>query len=100
MPSSRLVRKKYSINSVSWFAIVAPIECNGIVIKNLDSSDIKLRSDSEDPTSEDVLPGFSVEPTLLASAHQRTDARFPQGSTVCYAQSTDIEADIVVAFVY
>lgn len=98
--NSRLVRKHFTADSVSWTPIIAPIDCNGIIIKNLDDADVKLRSDAADPATEDTLPTGFTEAIVMTAAHQRSDPRFESGDVVSYVQATDLTADFVVTFIF
>ena len=52
-------KKRVAINTVTWTPIVAPINSSHFDLKNLDGTALLLRTDVNDPESEDELPpGF------------------------------------------
>src|SRR6202521_2938959 len=62
------VKKQLAVDTVSWTAIVAPIDCMGLAIKNSVLVDMKIRTDSADATTQDTIPAGSVE-TISAPRH-------------------------------
>jgi hypothetical protein len=42
------VKKQISLDTVSWTAVVAPVDCMGVSIKNSVFVDLRIRTDSGD----------------------------------------------------
>ena len=62
------VKKQLTIDNVSWTAIVAPIDCMGVAIKNSVLVDLRIRTDSADATTQDTISAGSVE-TISVPRH-------------------------------
>ncbi len=66
-----------------WTAIVTPIDCSRIVIRNGDGTNaLLLRTDPNDGTTQDSLPASS-EYTIQITA---VTTYFKNGTTVCYVK--------------
>ena len=62
------VKKQLTVDTVSWTAIVAPIDCMGVVIKNSALVNLLIRTDSGDATTQDTIAAGSVE-TIAVPRH-------------------------------
>ena len=54
------VKKQLAVDTVSWTAIVAPVDCMGVSIKNSVLVDLRIRTDSADATTQDTIGAGSV----------------------------------------
>ena len=83
-----------TIDNSTWTAIVAPFDCNNANVINVNPSGtsvvLKLRSDSADANSEiSINPGQQMPytgPYSVAYGDDNVRFRFPNGSTVVFAQ--------------
>jgi hypothetical protein len=98
------VKKQISVDTVSWTAVVAPVDCMGVSIKNSALIDLKIRTDSGDATTQDTISAGSIE-TVSAARHAGgvqdggSGARFFAGDTVGYLQAASGTGPAVVTFV-
>jgi len=89
---------------VSWTAVVAPVDCMGVSIKNSTLIDLKIRTDSGDATTQDTISAGSVE-TVFAARHAGgvqdggSGARFYAGDTLAYLQAASGTGPAVATFV-
>ncbi len=98
------VKKQIAIDSVSWTSIVAPIDCMGVGIKNSVSVDLRMRTDSADPATQDTIPAGNQEGVMVArhSGNVQDDsgpARFRTGDTIAYLQAFSGTGPVLVTFV-
>lgn len=105
MPSNpNYVKKQLTVDTVSWTAIVAPIDCMGVAIKNSALVDLRLRTDSGDATTQDTIPAGSIE-TIAAPRHNSSvqdggsGTRFYAGDTIAYLQSASGTGPALLTFV-
>ncbi|MGH9680562.1 MAG: hypothetical protein ACRD4Y_11490 [Candidatus Acidiferrales bacterium] len=98
------VKKQLTVDTVSWTPIVAPIDCNGVGIKNSAPVDLLIRTDSADATTEDTIPAGSIE-TISAPRHAGgvldagSGMRFYAGDTIAYLQAASGTGPAMVTFV-
>lgn len=98
------VKKQLTVDTVSWTAIVAPIDCMGIAIKNSALVNLLIRTDSADSTTQDTIPAGSVE-TITAPRHSGgvqdagSGTRFYAGDTVAYLQAASGTGPAQLTFV-
>lgn len=89
-------------------ALVAPIDANFVVMRNVGQTTVKVISDLDDPTAwDDIAPGiqntvggmkivsFTGQPFPVLAA----PLRFVRGSTVCFLQAPEQGGEIRVQFV-
>ena len=62
------VKKQIALDTVSWTAVVAPVDCMGVSIKNSVVVDMCIRTDSGDATTQDTISAGSIE-TVSAPRH-------------------------------
>ena len=85
------VKKQIALDTVSWSAVVAPVDCMAVSIKNSVSVDMFIRTDSADATTQDTIAAGSIE-TIAAPRHAGnlqdggSGTRFYAGDTIAYLQ--------------
>jgi hypothetical protein len=98
------VKKQITVDTVSWTAIVAPIDCMGVAIKNSVLVDMKIRTDSADATTQDTISAGSIE-TISAPRHgfgvldSASGSRFYAGDTIGFLQAASGTGPVLVTFV-
>lgn len=66
-----------------WTPVVVPFACNTVSIKNRGGTDMRMRTNAAQSSTEDVIPaGF--EQTIGAFYHAPQPFRFIAGSTVAF----------------
>src|SRR5713226_1137782 len=98
------VKKQVAVDTVSWTAIVAPIDCMGFNLKNSVNIDLRTRSDSADPATQDLVPaGFNEGIIVSRHGDNVRDAgsgtRFLAGETVIFCQVTSGTGPVLATFV-
>ena len=97
------VKKLLSVDSVSWTPIVAPIDCMSFSAKNTVLVDLKIRTDSTDPNTQDTIPAGAME-TILAPLHppgiqdQGKATRFLNGETLAFLQAASGTGPVLLTF--
>ncbi len=82
---------KIALDNVSWVAVTAPFACNGIFLRNTGANAVLLRTDQNDPNTEDSIDvGLSeviqhITPDVFLG--QQSRQRFAAGSVVCYLKA-------------
>jgi hypothetical protein len=98
------VKHQLAVDTVSWTAIIAPIDCMGVSIKNLALADLRIRTDSADATTQDTISAGSVE-SVLAPRHGAnlqdggSGHRFLSGDTVAFLQAASGTGPALLTFV-
>ncbi len=98
------VKKQIAVDTVSWTAIVAPIDCMGVGIKNSVSADLRIRTDAADPTTQDIIPAGNQD-GIMVSRHgalvqdDGRTVRFSAGETIAYLQAASGTGPALVTFV-
>src|SRR5260370_3975661 len=98
------VKKQIALDTVSWTAVIAPIDCMGVSIKNSALVDLRIRTDSADPTTQDTISAGSVE-TISAPRHFSrvqdggSGMRFYAGDTIAYLHAATGAAPPPLTFV-
>jgi hypothetical protein len=98
------VKKQIAVDTVSWTAVVAPVDCMGVSIKNSVFVDLYIRTDSGDATTQDTISAGSIE-TVAAPRHAGgvqdggAGTRFLAGDTVGYLQAASGTGPALVTFV-
>ena len=98
------VKKQIAVDTVSWTAVVAPVDCMGVSIKNSVLIDLRIRTDSGDATTQDTISAGSIE-TVSGPRHAGgvqdggSGARFFAGDTIAYLQAASGTGPAVVTFV-
>jgi hypothetical protein len=98
------MKKQISVDTVSWTAVVAPVDCMAVSIKNSALIDLRIRTDSGDATTQDTISAGSIE-TISAPRHASgvqdsgSGARFYAGDTVAYLQAASGTGPALVTFV-
>jgi hypothetical protein len=98
------VKKQLTVDTVSWTAIVAPIDCMGAAIKNSALVNLFIRTDSGDAITQDTIAAGSVE-TISAPRHPGgvqdggSGTRFLAGDTIAYLQAASGTGPAQLTFV-
>ncbi len=98
------VKKQIALDTVSWSAVVAPVDCMAVSIKNSVAADTYIRTDSADTTTQDTIAAGSIE-TIAAARHAGavqdggSGTRFCAGDTIAYLQVASGTGPAVLTFV-
>jgi len=98
------VKKQLTVDTVSWTAIIAPIDCMGVAIRNSALVNLSIRTDSGDATTQDTIPAGSVE-VISTPRHSGgvqdsgSGVRFCAGDTVAYLQAASGTGPAQLTFV-
>jgi hypothetical protein len=98
------VKKQIALDTVSWTAVVAPVDCMGVSIKNSVFVDLRIRTDSADATTQDTISAGSIE-TVAAPRHSSrvqdgaSGSRFYAGDTIAYLQAASGTGPALLTFV-
>jgi hypothetical protein len=98
------VKKQIALDTVSWTAIVAPVDCMGVSIKNSVFVDLRIRTDSGDAATQDTISAGSIE-TVAAPRHSAgvqdggSGSRFYAGDTIAYLQVASGTGPALLTFV-
>jgi len=98
------VKKQIAIDTVSWTAIVAPIDCMGVGIRNSANADMRVRTDSADPATQDLIAAGAQDGIMVPRhpANVQDDgrgARFSAGETIAYLQAASGTGPALCTFV-
>jgi hypothetical protein len=98
------VKKQIALDTVSWTAVVAQVDCMGVSIKNSVFVDLRIRTDSADATTQDTISAGSIE-TVAAPRHSSrvqdgaSGSRFYAGDTIAYLQAASGTGPALLTFV-
>lgn len=98
------VKKQVTIDTVSWTPVMAPIDCMGVGIKNSVSADLRVRTDSADPATQDTIPAGNQD-SIMVSRHAGNvqddsgPSRFRAGDTIAFLQALSGTGPALVTFV-
>jgi len=98
------VKQQLTVDTVSWTAIVAPIDCMGVSIKNSFLVDLQIRTDSANAATQDTISAGSIE-TIAAPRHDSgvqdggSGTRFHAGDTIAYLQANRGTGPALLTFV-
>ncbi len=98
------VKKQITVDTVSWTAIVAPVDCMGVSIKNSALVNLLIRTDSADATTQDTISAGSIE-TISAPRHAAgvqdggSGTRFYAGDTIAYLQAASGTGPALLTYV-
>jgi hypothetical protein len=98
------VKKQISVDTVSWTAVVSPVDCMGVSIKNSVFVDLKIRTDSGDATTQDTISAGSIE-AISAARHSGGvqdggfGSRFFAGDTIAFLQAASGTGPALLTFV-
>jgi hypothetical protein len=102
--NSNYVKKQLTVDTVSWTAVVAPIDCMGVAIKNSALVNLLIRTDSADATTEDTIAAGSIE-TISVPRHPGgvqdagSGTRFCTGDTIAYLKAVSGTGPAQLTFV-
>jgi hypothetical protein len=98
------VKKQLAVDTVSWTAVIAPVDCMGVSIKNSTLVDLRIRTDSGDSATQDTISAGSME-TISGARHPAgvqdagSGARFLAGDTIAYLQAASGTGPALLTFV-
>src|SRR5579863_5485704 len=98
------IKKQIALDTVSWTAVVAPVDCMAVSIKNSVFVDLRIRTDSGDATTQDTISAGSLE-TVAAPRHaggvrdSGSSTRFYAGDTIAYLQVASGTGPALLTFV-
>jgi hypothetical protein len=98
------VKKQIAVDTVSWTAVIAPLDCMGVSIKNSALIDLRVRTDSGDASTQDTISAGSIE-TIATPRHGGgvqdggSGSRFFAGDTIAYLQAASGTGPALVTFV-
>jgi len=98
------VKKQIALDTVSWTAVVAPVDCMGVSIKNSVLVDLRIRTDSADAATQDTISAGSIE-IVAAPRHPGgvqdggSGSRFYAGDTIAYLQAASGTGPALLTFV-
>jgi hypothetical protein len=98
------VKKQIALDTVSWTAVVAPVDCMAVSIKNSVGVDLYIRTDSADATTQDTISAGSIE-TVAAPRHSGalqdsgSGTRFYTGDTIAYLQAASGTGPALLTYV-
>jgi hypothetical protein len=98
------VKKQIALDTVSWTAVVAPVDCMAVSIKNSVFVDMRVRTDSRDATTQDTISAGSIEivsaPRHAGGVRDAGSAtRFYAGDTIAYLQVASGTGPALLTFV-
>jgi hypothetical protein len=98
------VKKQVAVDTVSWTPVMAPIDCQGVGIKNSVAVDLKIRTDAADPATQDTIPAGNQEGLMVARSpgnvqFDQGPQRFRAGETLCYLQAASGTGPALATFV-
>ena len=96
---SAYAKTRVCVSMSDWTPIKAPIPCNYFSLKNLEGSELLLRTDSNDPNTEDVLEKNEVETVTSTTKHVGEFFRFAQEEIVLWVKATSGQGPVVVTWV-
>ncbi len=92
------------MDTVSWTAVVAPIDCMGVAIKSSVLVDLRIRTDAADAATQDTIVAGSIE-TISSPRHSGgvrdagSGIRFYAGDTIAYLQAASGTGPALLTFV-
>jgi len=98
------VKKQLAVDTVSWTAIVTPVDCMGVSIKNSALVNLLIRTDSADAATQDVIAAGSIE-AIATPRHSGnvqdsgSGMRFSAGDTIGYLQAASGTGPALLTFV-
>lgn len=98
------VKQQLTVDTVSWTAIVAPVDCMGVSIKNSALVNLLIRTDSGDATTQDTIAAGSIE-TVSAPRHNAgvqdsgSGLRFHAGDTIAFLQAASGTGPALLTYV-
>jgi hypothetical protein len=98
------VKKQIALDTVSWTAVVAPVDCMAVSLKNSVAVDMFVRTDSGDATTQDTISAGSIE-TVAAPRHagnmqdSGSGTRFYAGDTIAFLQVASGTGPALLTFV-
>lgn len=96
---AQLRYKSFTLDSLTWTPIIAPINCDYVTLQNANGNGIavKLRTASSDATTEKLLQD-GVQEVLASPNGVVNRGRYGVGDTICYAQTASSTFDLQGSF--
>ena len=98
------VKKQIAVDTISWTAVVSPVDCMAVSVKNSVFVDLRIRTDAVDATTQDTISAGSIE-IVSATRHSSgvqdggSGLRFYAGDTVAYLQASSGTGPALLTFV-
>ncbi len=86
--------KSLSINATGWTPVTAPFDCSSIAIKNTCVNAVRMRTDANDVSTQDLLVAGGEQ--MFAVPFHRY--RFLAGSQPVWLQATAGSGPVIVKF--
>ncbi len=83
-----MFKKRIDIDSTDWTPIAPLAACNGLALRNTTGVDVKIRTDANDASTEDVLNPGAQEEVRATPDHRGPVYAFSPNVPVFYAQMT------------
>lgn len=89
--------RRLTIDNVTWTAVAAPKDCNGLSVKQSDgTNDILVRTVDTDATTEDTI--LNAYSWVLPTSGQGSISRIRAGDVVCYLKSVAGTGPAVITY--
>jgi len=85
-PLQKLRYKTFTLDTVTWTPITAPIDCNQVTLLNMSAVDIILRSSDVDATTEKTLPAYNQE--IIIGREKQQPFRWNHDAIILYAKAS------------
>ncbi len=92
-------KTRVTVNTTDWTAIVAPISCNYFGLRNLEGSEVLIRTTRDDPNTEDVLEAKEFELVTSTTKYTGEFCRFHQDEVVLWVKATSGVGPVVATWV-
>lgn len=92
-------QRRVAVDTVTWTALTAIMNCQAVSLRNLGVPDMKIRTTAASAATEDVLgplEGKSIDSPSRAG-HEYTDYRFHAGDIIVYAQAAAGTGPVLVS---
>jgi len=78
--------RRFTIDTITWTPIIAPNDCNQVTLLNESDSDIILRTDAADSSTEKTLIARNQE--IMLGREKHAPHRWYNGCIIVYAKAT------------
>ncbi len=97
--SATYSKTRVTVNTTEWTAIVAPVSCNYFALRNLEGSELLIRTSKDDPNTEDVLEANEFETVMGPTKFFGEFHRFNAGETILWVKATSGSGPVVATWV-
>ncbi len=87
------------VDTTGWTPIVAPINCNYFGLRNLEGSELLIRTNPDEQNTEDVLESKEFELVTAPTKLVGEFSRFHQGETILWVKATSGSGPVVATWV-